>query len=701
MDYAILKGYEEVSKYVGQVSTIADQHKDALGFLASTVYEDMALKGQLWVAVDNSSNLVGYLMFGGTMPILKVTQVYVCPSVKGKGVGRLLIDALKEYAKKGNYHSISARVASDLPANSFWQRVGFSIYQQKEGGKSKNRVINVRGFRLESNDLFSGMNDDSSGVEPVGPVLKQSVYAIDLNLLLAVYKARKGHDKVAKIIQSSHQGEYSICVTPEFKKELERQSESFDDDPVMRIAGMFPEISSAGDISNTAEALRKIIFPFRAVNSKSAQNDESDLRHLAYCVSAGIDGFITREKALLRACNEIKDKYGILILSPEEMVPDEGEVLDVSAPLNTDFSLSATLVTEEIQSFLKGFSIPRILTEKLSDDSPTKNPVSVYEARLDGDLFGVFFLFKPVKATANALAALYLDESYSNSVAAIDHFVETSLRHKCNFTYRLDLYIGQGQSQTEKTLKSKGFLRSDDCLMKIITHHFLDDKNWGRFSKDVKQLCGLTIPDKLPAKKALINTGVCCTDEKGNSETYRWFDFESIIGPRFILNPDRDCILVSIQENYAAGLIGNVKNQLSLLSSHEQALLLEKAYFRSTSKASMFKKGGLVAFYVSGTKSIQEIIGFARITYSDVVSLDEAIIKLRRQGVLSRDELAKFSDKNGNIHVFTFDNYLEFDRRLSFSKAKAMGLISNAQLVSPEKIDLQQLKLLIGEVFDE
>ena len=129
---------------------------------------------------------------------------------------------------------------------------------------------------------------------------------------------------------------------------------------------------------------------------------------------------------------------------------------------------------------------------------------------------------------------------------------------------------------------------------------------------------------------------------------------------------------------------------------------MEKAYFRSSSKASIFSRGGIVAFYVSGSRSIQEIIGFARITYSDVISVDEAMVKLGRQGILPRAELMKIaSKKDGNLHVFTFDNFLAFHNRVSFSKAKKLGLISDANLVSPERIGTDKLKILINEAFNE
>lgn len=701
MEYEILKKFEEVATYVSQVSAIADKNKDAFGFLSASVYEQMASKGQLWVCVNSDKELKGYMMFGGTMPALKVFQAYSCKSVKGHGVGKRLVDALKEFASEKNYHSIVARVASDLPANAFWEKNGFSIFGQVKGGDTTKRIINIRGFSLGNNDLFGTVDKDKSGVQPTGPVLERPTYALDLNLLLDIFKDRPGYKKVVKIMQIGFQGGFSICITPEFKKELERQSKYFSDDPVLRLAEAFPELKTELDISATAESLRKIVFPFRTSARKSAQNDESDLMHLAYCISAGIGGFITREKALLRVCNEIKDKYGVAILSPDEIVLDDNDLSDTSKPLNADFSFDVSLVTDEIKRFIDSFTAPSTITSIFTTASPIRTASSVYEARLDGSLFGVYFSQKPVKSTSSAVAALYIDEGCPQAIAAIDHFLEMALRYKNGFSYRLDIYIGKDQALTEETLLRRGFFRSGDHFVKIVSSLFLDSKNWGRFVKGIKSFCGFSLPEKLPLKKELQNTGICFTDSNGKIETFSWFDFETVIGPRFILTSDRDCVLVPIREPFANGLIGNVKNQLSLLSSHEKTLLIEKAYFRSSIKSSLFRRGGIIAFYVSGAKSIQELIGFARITYSDVINIDEATIKLDRQGVLSRDELSGIADGYGQIHVFTFDNFLEFDRRVSFQKAKELGLISNANLVSPEKIDSEKLKTLIECAFDD
>ena len=65
MNYVILKQSDQVSQYVNKVRDIADRNDEALGFLPTPAYEEMAYKGQLWVAVDSSKELKGYLMFGG------------------------------------------------------------------------------------------------------------------------------------------------------------------------------------------------------------------------------------------------------------------------------------------------------------------------------------------------------------------------------------------------------------------------------------------------------------------------------------------------------------------------------------------------------------------------------------------------------------------------------------------------------------
>ena len=696
MDYRILKEPGEVREYVQEVKTIADGNKNAFGFLKSPAYEQKASKGQLWVAVNSTGELEGYLIIGGRGSTLSVSQIY---AVKGQGVGRLLIDALKEYAKEGQYHYISAKVAADLPANGFWDRMGFPVYQQVKGGKTTNRIINIRAYLLSGNDLFGDSAKDLDDIEPSDrPVFHDSVYALDVNLLFDIVKKRSGFKKSVRNIQDGLRWRLTVCFTPEFKKELERHSANHPDDVTLRVAHMFPELISNGGAADIAESLRETIFPDREPGRKSAQNDQSDLMHLAYCISAGIDGFITRDKELLKSCNEVREKHDVSIYSPDDLVSDD-ELPYVMAPLNADFTFSKSSATRKVKDFLKHLEAPKTVTDMLNNLSSDGSLVDIYTASLDRDLFGVYIYQAPIRDATNAVAALYIDEDCTSSRAAIDHFLETALRHKNDFSCRLDMYIGQKQNLTRETLIKKGFFKRGDYFVKIIISQFLNSSNWKRFSEDIKRVFSFSTMDKFPSIDELINTGILFTDKNNNIQTFSQFEFETAIGPRFILNPNRGCVLVPIRKEYAKDLIGNITGQYSLFSSHEKSLLLEKAYFRSLPRNDYFTRGGIIAFYVS--EGVQQLIGFARITYSDVVGIDEAKIRTDRQGVLSHEELADIADKNGEMHVFTFDNFLEFDHRVPYSRAKDMGLISDANLAAPEKINAKQLKTLIGEAFNE
>ena len=65
MTEAIIDVPVDVTGYVDQVRQLADANRDALGFLPATAYEEAAMKGCLWVAVEGCANkLRGYLFFG-------------------------------------------------------------------------------------------------------------------------------------------------------------------------------------------------------------------------------------------------------------------------------------------------------------------------------------------------------------------------------------------------------------------------------------------------------------------------------------------------------------------------------------------------------------------------------------------------------------------------------------------------------------
>ena len=163
-----------------------------------------------------------------------------------------------------------------------------------------------------------------------------------------------------------------------------------------------------------------------------------------------------------------------------------------------------------------------------------------------------------------------------------------------------------------------------------------------------------------------------------------------------VLFPGREGILVPIRPQYAAELEVINPLQLSLLPKKEASLYLEKAYFRKNQGSKNYKKGMPVVFYVSRTSpDSKTAVGCGRITYSSAVTLDEAVSKLSRQGVLDRTELSTIADKNGLVHAFTYDNFNSFINRVSRKRLKEVGAIGGANLVTAEKLEFDKLNSLL------
>ena len=145
MTEAVVDAPAKVIRYLDRVRQLADANRDALGFLPATAYEEAAMRGCLWVVVGRDVNeLRGYLFFGNRFPRLRVYQVYVTPEYRSFGTARRLIEKLKRYGEAHDYLTITARVASELPANEFWSNLGFQNHPPQPGWQEREDDQSLR-----------------------------------------------------------------------------------------------------------------------------------------------------------------------------------------------------------------------------------------------------------------------------------------------------------------------------------------------------------------------------------------------------------------------------------------------------------------------------------------------------------------------------------------------------------------------------
>ncbi len=709
----ILSSYELTKDYINKVQMHADNNKDAFGFLPFSSYEDMALKNQLWLILcEKKENVVGYLMFGGTYPKLKVFQLFADSGYRGQGIAKRLIEELINYGEKYNYSSLSARVAADLSSNGFWEKMGFLLSRQEVGGTTTDRLINIRTYQFPTKDLLSDLGGerekDIKFVEK--PVLANPTYALDLNPLFDITKKRSGELESKVLLNLGFGSLFDICITPEFKSELIRTSNDVLDDPILEIARSLPCLpeSDRNKLRRISAELRKIIFPDRSLSGKKSINDSSDLNHIAHCVVNNVSGYITRERSILKCSQTIYNNYGLKILSPQELLEPE----DNAVPRKFHTSIGSDSIAikrysieneESTKCFLLEEGVDESSIRALLSRSATSKSIKTLVASISNDIIGFSSWNVPDQLNNTVELYIYYNRNIEGALHTIDHMLESAIRDvKPQSMARINLHFSPDEEIIMDTAIKRGFIErgEQNQLSKIVYNGYIDPGNWEKFKKEFENLSGWELPYKLPKLSELRNTGVPVKDRRRiYPKCLKLFEFETLISPGFLLPKGRECLILPIKEEYAVGLVGDLRGQYELMPSSQLTLYLEKAYFRSKSRYKYFSRGAIVLFYVSGSNSIQEIVGIARITYSDLIKLDNVKLKLKRQGTLSDLELLGIADEEGLLHVFTFDNFNEVPNRLSFRKAKEIDVISKANLTTVEKVSYKNFNKFIREVY--
>lgn len=118
------------------IKIIADSNKTALGFVTKPALLVGISRGWLLVA-ENESRIIGFVHYrhrrdGQTT----VYEICVDQQFRGQGVGHLLIRSLIQEAQL----CICLKAVVGLPANGFYEHLGFELIRTEQG---KKRALNV------------------------------------------------------------------------------------------------------------------------------------------------------------------------------------------------------------------------------------------------------------------------------------------------------------------------------------------------------------------------------------------------------------------------------------------------------------------------------------------------------------------------------------------------------------------------------
>ena len=127
------------------------RHREQLGFLPRIAIAEYADRRQILPAVQNDE-LAAYALFydgrNGHRPrrnpfTLHVHQICTQYDARRLYHATALINRLIDRANINNFREITAWVANDIPANDFWEAIGFKHVATRLGGAKRNRVHNL------------------------------------------------------------------------------------------------------------------------------------------------------------------------------------------------------------------------------------------------------------------------------------------------------------------------------------------------------------------------------------------------------------------------------------------------------------------------------------------------------------------------------------------------------------------------------
>lgn len=110
--------------------------------LSTQQHLDLMERGISWVATDNSDKPVGFLVAELLDGYLHIWEMSVQKDHQGKGIGRMLLNKAKEYAKEAKYQGMSLTTFKDVPWNGkFYASAGFIVVPDDDLTPTFTRIL--------------------------------------------------------------------------------------------------------------------------------------------------------------------------------------------------------------------------------------------------------------------------------------------------------------------------------------------------------------------------------------------------------------------------------------------------------------------------------------------------------------------------------------------------------------------------------
>lgn len=290
-------------KKLTEVFGLYRKDSNTLGFMPEGAFEQAIANGRLLVAQGDSEKILGYLFFRLARGRAAIVHLCISQDERNKGIARELVSRLKKIT--AHLECITLRCRRDYAVNDLWPKYGFHPKGAIQGRGTDGAELTIWHFDHGHHDLFSALSSDKVKV------------ALDTNVFLDLTRPdREHHEKAQGLTEGWLDDVFELVVTPEIFNDIARCPDDSLRTSSRSLLQNYKVLRIQADtVIDLAKELTRKYTDF-AKNERGS----SDIKHLAYCVLAGVRYFVTRDELVLELSAEFLQSYDVLVLSPVELI---------------------------------------------------------------------------------------------------------------------------------------------------------------------------------------------------------------------------------------------------------------------------------------------------------------------------------------------------------------------------------------------
>ncbi|MGK7955307.1 MAG: GNAT family N-acetyltransferase [Crocosphaera sp.] len=653
----------ETSPYLSEVNQLGDSNKATLGFFSKGAFEEKARKRQILVALSDSKEFMGYLMYRTVKTYNQISITHLCikDNYRGQGLTRKLVDYLKSITQQ--YNGIKLNCRRDYGINNMWMKLGFSPVNDKKV-RTEGKLLTSWWLDYGHPNLLSLINEQKSESK-LSIVIDYFIFK-EIYLHNHSYKLEEEKSNNSKVLLADWlEPNIEIWVTNEILNEINQIN---DYQKRKSIRDIFYQLSCVSYTDKQYQKFLKLIKSFIQLNNLPI--DESYLRHIAKSLASGINIILTKNVDILKLSDQFYEVFKVIIISPNDFIKRFDDIEQQTSYQSRLFaginSLKQRLINLEEVNKLKYDLVnncsqeeQKYFLENLRDFVLKKNTYECLIIQDNNNELIALIVYDRSKTHQLEIPLVRISQHYLAEILArhlLLKSISLSAQEGRNITKITDKYL---QNTIINILQEEYFIKTNNEILKInLSVVDTKEKIINKLSNFEKKLQDLTC----------FCNNISTTLKRDNLNEKTILQIERYLFPLKIIDHDIHNFIIPIKPKWAANLFDQKLAEQTFLgfSQIKLALNREAVYYKSKRSPKQLAPGisGRILWYVSSGSNRGEYcyVGCIRACSR----LDEVIIdtpkelyrKYRHLGIYELSNILQVAknDEHKEIMAIKFSN---------------------------------------------